>query len=84
MAAIVNKGFIQFGGSSNQVGVFSGQNMQNGWDSHSPNLSVLGTMLGPFSVQAAAFAQLNNSMLVGQPILSQELKDNASPLFQGP
>lgn len=84
LAAFVNVGGIIFGGSSNQVGSYSGQNMQNGWDSNSPNLSLMGTQMGQMSVQWTAFSQLNSGMVVGQPVFDNDLKDNASPLLQGP
>lgn len=82
MAAICNTGGVIFGGSSNQVGVFDGQNMQNGWDSHSPNLSVLGTVMGQFDYQVVPITQLNNAMGVGQPIIVQNVKNNGSPVVE--
>jgi hypothetical protein len=84
MGAIVNVGGIAFGGSSNQVGVFSGQNMQSGWDSNSPNLSTLGTLMGSGSLQYVYIAGSNNWMLIGQPTNDNDLKNNASPLIEGP
>ncbi|WP_026962333.1 hypothetical protein [Alicyclobacillus herbarius] len=84
MAAIVNLGGIVFGGSSNQVGVFSGQNMQNGWDANSPNLSLLGTNYGQFAFEYTMFGALNTWMAVGQPTLDNDLKNNATPMLEGP
>lgn len=84
MAAVVNLGGVQFGGSSNQVGVFNGQNMQNGWDANSPNTSVLGTMYGQLSWQGTWFAPLYNFAPGNQPTFDNDLKDNVSPLLQGP
>lgn len=84
MAAFVNVGGIVYGGSSNQVGTYNGQNMQNGWDANSPNLSLFGTMMGPMDVQWSGFSQFNNGMLVGQPTLDSDIKNNASPLAEGP
>lgn len=84
MAAVVNLGGIQFGGSSNQVGVFSGQNMQNGWDANSPNASVFGALMGQWSVQWSGAAPFYNLMPGGQPVIDNDLKNNASPLLEGP
>ena len=83
MAAFVTVGAIAFGGVSNDVGVFTGQNMQNGWDSHSPNLSVMGVMMGNMDIEWAGLAQLNNAMPIGQPIVDSDIKNNA-PMVQGP
>ncbi len=84
MAAFVSfVGGVQFGGSSNQVGVWSGQNMQNAWDSNSPNTSAMGTLMGQFSAQFGA-APLYNFQPGGQPVFDNDLKDNVSPQLQGP
>ncbi len=84
MAAFVTVGGVQFGGSSNQVGVFNGQNMQNGWDSNASNTSLLGTLMGQFSVGFALVAPFINVQPGGQPIFDNDLKNNASPLVEGP
>ncbi len=84
MAAIITVGGIQFGGSTNQVGVFNGQNMQNGWDSNSPNTSVLGSLLGQFSLEFVFAAPFYNIQPGGQPVFDNDLKNNASPLAEGP
>ena len=83
MAAFVGTGPIMFGGSSNGVGVFNGQNMQNAWDANSPNTSVNGTMMGQLDVQNAMWAILNNVTGVLQPIFDNDIKDNA-PQVEGP
>lgn len=84
MAGFVNIGGIVYGGSANQVGTFNGQNMMPGWDSHAPNISNLGTLMGQLSLQGTSVAVLNNGMTIGQPIVDQDVKDNASPLAEGP
>ncbi|MCL6547741.1 MAG: hypothetical protein K6T30_02400 [Alicyclobacillus sp.] len=84
MAAIVNLGAVQFGGSSNGVGVFNGQNMQNAWDANSPNISVAGTMYGQAELAWNVWLVMNNWMPVGQPVLDNDIKDNASPQLEGP
>ncbi|MDQ0189656.1 hypothetical protein JI721_09235 [Alicyclobacillus cycloheptanicus] len=84
MAAIVNIGGFQFGGSSNGVGVFSGQNMQNAWDANSPNTSNYGTQMGQMSAQYAVWAVLNDWMWIGQPVLDNDIKNNGAPMLEGP
>jgi hypothetical protein len=84
MAAVVNLGGVQFGGSSNGVGVYNGQNMQNAWDTNSPNTSNLGTIMGQFSLQVNFVALMNNNMPIGQPILDNDFKTNGTPMVEGP
>lgn len=84
MAAIVNLGGVNFGGSSNQVGVFNGQNMQNAWDANASNISSMGTLMGQFSVQYAWVTNVNTWMVSGQPILDNDIKNNGTPMIEGP
>lgn len=84
MAAIVNIGGFQFGGSSNGVGVYSGQNMQNAWDTNSPNTSNFGTQMGQMDVQYSGVAILNDWMFVGQPVFDNDIKSNGAPMIEGP
>jgi len=84
VAAFVNVGAVQFGGSSNQVSVFNGQNMQNAWDSHSPNVSTTGTAMGQLDMQNTGVAFLNNIMGIGQPIVDPDFKNNGAPMVVGP
>ncbi len=84
MAAFVTVGCVQFGGSTNQVGVFNGQMNQNGWDANSPNTSAMGVHLGQFSIEFAGFAPLINIQPGGQPVFDNDLKNNLSPNLEGP
>ena len=84
MPAFVTIGPLQIGSASNQVGLFSGQNMQNAWDSHSPNVSTMGVMMGQSCTQWTGFAPFYNWMLMGQPLLDSDVKVNYAPLIQGP
>lgn len=83
MSAIVNVGPIVIGGASNGVGVFNGQNMQNDWDSHAPNISTLGPMMGNSSAQWSMYAALWINTAVGQPTFDQDFKANNSPMWIG-
>lgn len=84
MAAIVNVGGVQFGGSSNQVGLFNGQNMQNAWNANSGNISNYGTAMGQMSVQYAWVAVMNNWMPVAEPVIDSDFKNNGTPMLEGP
>ncbi len=84
MAAVVNIGGLQFGGSSNQVGVYNGQNMQNAWDSNSPSTSATGTLNGMGSTKIVGAAVLYNYALAGQALIDSDIKNNASPAAEGP
>lgn len=83
MAAMVSIGTIAIGGSSNCTGIFSGQNMQNNWDSHAPNISSLGTMMGTWNYTNVYLARLDNQSVFNQPIYDQDSKTNASPMWMG-
>ena len=83
MAAIVNLGFIQVGSVSNDVGVFSGQNIQSGWDSHSPNVSNLGTLMGALSAEFTFVSVMNTWTAIGQPVVDADIKSNG-PMVEGP
>lgn len=83
MPAFVSIAGIVFGGASNQVGAFNGQNIQNAWDSHAPNISAAGSSLGQYTVKHVANAILYNNMLIGQPTMDADWKDNGSPQWQG-
>lgn len=84
MGAVVNVGSIFIGSTANATGIFNGQNMQNDWDSHSSNMSTLGTMSGNRSIQASLYTVLWSTAVIGQPVLDQDIKANGSPLIIGP
>lgn len=79
MSALVQIGHVQIGGASNQVGVFDGQNMQIAWDSHSPGVSALGIMMGRYNATSCMHASVLIQTAVGQPIVDNDIKLNASP-----
>lgn len=83
MPALVSIGMIQIGSASNQVAVFSGQNMQNAWDSNAANISTLGTLMGQYSIEYSRIAVMNNMMRSGQPLIDCDTKLNDAPLMQG-
>jgi hypothetical protein len=77
MAGFVTVVSVEFGGSSNGVGVYNGQNMQNAWDVNSPNVSGGGTTMGQYTIKNEAFIILNNTTGVSQPVVDSDLKGNA-------
>lgn len=83
MAAFVSFGGVMFGGSSNQIGVYSGQIMQNGWDSNSPNLSLYGTAMGQWCWQGAAVAQFNAFTPATDDVIDNDFKVNVAPMLEG-
>lgn len=84
VSAQVEIGRIMLGGASNCVGVFSGQNMQNDWDSHSHGVTSFG---GIFGDRCYAFFQqcsLVNTSQTGQILFDHDTKLNQSPMYVGP
>ncbi len=84
MSASVSIGMIQIGSATNQVGIFSGQNMQNNWDSHAPTISATGDTSGNYNVTICQYAMLWNQSALGQATFDQDAKLNGSPLAIGP
>jgi len=84
MAAQIQIGNIRIGAAANCVGLFNGQNMQDNWDSHAPNISASGGITGDGGYMTTYSTTLWNKMLVGQPLLDADYKSNASPLWIGP
>lgn len=84
MPAFVNIGTIAIGGSSNGAGIFSGQNMQNNWDSNSPTISSLGSMMGNRCIKSAYYCVLESESVLSQPLYDQDIKCNLSPMWMGP
>ncbi|MCL6547740.1 MAG: hypothetical protein K6T30_02395 [Alicyclobacillus sp.] len=84
MSAIVEIGSIWVGGASNCAGLFNGQNMQNNWDSHAPNISAAGVMMGGGSAYVSWLTGLWVRSVIGQPLADQDWKLNGSPLLVGP
>lgn len=71
---------ISSGSMSNNSGVFSGQNIQNSWDSHSPLTASFGTVMGDFTLASCVFSCLYNRSVYGVPVYDQDIKGNHAPL----
>ncbi|MCL6547739.1 MAG: hypothetical protein K6T30_02390 [Alicyclobacillus sp.] len=79
----VQLGAIQSGGWSDNVGVFSGQNIQNSWDSHTPSASSWGALLGDANTAACLVCWMYDVSLLGQPTFDGDVKGNQSALVIG-
>ncbi len=84
MPAVVNVGGVQFGESAHQVGVYNSQNTQSAWNSNFPEISVLVPLEGIHSFEVAGTAIFYNHMPGGQTLFDSDIKNNASPVWEGP
>lgn len=84
MSSYVAIGRVIIGGASHCTGLFSGQNMQNNWDSHAPSIGSLGAILGNYCLQSAGLSAVSVSAAIGQPIIDADVKANGSPMWIGP
>ncbi|MCL6445425.1 MAG: hypothetical protein K6T83_18530 [Alicyclobacillus sp.] len=79
---IVELDRLESGGWSNNNGVFSGQNIQNSWDSHAPTVASFGTFLGDWDHGIVGINWLSIRSYYSQPVFDQDIKANASRLRQ--
>ncbi len=84
MSANVSIGYIQVGSASNAVGIFSGQNMQNSWDSHSPLMSAMGGLAGSHSMKTCQYVIMLSQSVLGQATFDNDSKLNGTKLWVGP
>ncbi|MCL6445018.1 MAG: hypothetical protein K6T83_16450 [Alicyclobacillus sp.] len=78
MAVAIQIGFIKVGAIQSDAGVFFGQNMQNGWDSHTKSNSAGPSASGTFNVLPAYFNLVYDPDFIDVPINDQDIK---SPTF---
>ncbi len=69
---------IQIGSFSQNSGVFSGQNIQNSWDSHTPTIASFGITMGDFCTGHCEIAGLWSQSYSGQAIYDSDSKGNGS------
>ncbi|MCL6632042.1 MAG: hypothetical protein K6T63_05350 [Alicyclobacillus herbarius] len=79
----VQLGAIHSGGWIDNVGIFTGQNIQNAWDSHSPTTVAFGVSMGDANRSHCHFAWVQSRSIYGQPIYDGDWKGNHSPLTIG-
>jgi hypothetical protein len=71
---------VSSGSMSHNCGIFSGQNIQNSWDSHTPFTSSFGSSMGDFTLSACNVSWLYHRSVFGLPIYDQDVKGNHAPL----
>jgi hypothetical protein len=76
----VHLGAIQTGAWSENAGIFTGQNIQNSWDSHSPAITTSSVLMGDFNIGISHISWLYTQNVHGQPTFDQDVKGNASML----
>lgn len=52
----IQLGEVECGSFANNTGIFSGQNIQHNWDSHSPVAGVTSFLLGDYNYMAVRYA----------------------------
>ncbi|PWI58961.1 hypothetical protein [Sulfoacidibacillus thermotolerans] len=82
MAAFIQVGNIQNAAMTNAVGQFFGQNIQNGWDSHSTMMMSAGFCMGDWSYLSTLGATLTSRSQLLMPIFDQDQKCLYSPITQ--
>jgi len=74
----VELGNIVMGGVSNNAGIFTGQNIQNSWDSHSPSATSFGFLMGDYNRAYCGYTMLYNNSVQGQPTIDNDYKGNCN------
>ncbi|MBX5437292.1 MAG: hypothetical protein IRZ33_08745 [Alicyclobacillaceae bacterium] len=77
----IQLGRIQSGGWSDNVGVFSGQNIQNSWDSHTPSASAYCTLMGDANSASCTVCWMWDASIFSQPTFDSDVKGNLSAHF---
>ncbi|PWI57610.1 hypothetical protein [Sulfoacidibacillus thermotolerans] len=83
MAVWVNCGVIKTAAQSNDSGIFFGQNIQNGWDSHAVTKTAAYFNMGDFSIASVAFTFFIDPDVIDAPIFDQDVKSPWAPMIQG-
>ncbi|MCY0876070.1 MAG: hypothetical protein OWT28_07380 [Firmicutes bacterium] len=83
MGVVVNLGGIKVGSLASDCGIFIGENMQNGWDSHSKANTGVGAIAGDYNVLTVYLALLNDPDIIDVPIFDNDVKSPALGYFQG-
>lgn len=76
-------GSIQSGGWSDNVGIFSGQNIQNAWDAHSASTNSVGGQFGDLNLTTCFYSLLSMKTVYSQPTYDNDFKGNNSPMSMG-
>lgn len=79
MAVCINFITIQINSLENDAGVFFGENVQSGWDSHSKNNQAMGQVFGNLNATLAPINIINDSDVIDSPVNDQDLEGNLCP-----
>ncbi len=72
---------IHTGACTDNVGFFSGQNIQNSWDSHTPAIVSFGFVMGDYCIANSIASILWNHSTSCQPIYDSDTKETGSSQF---
>jgi len=78
VAVAIQIGFMKVGAMQSDAGVFFGQNIQNGWDSHSKQNTAGGSVSGDYNVLPTLMNYVYDPDFIDVPINDQDIK---SPTF---
>lgn len=78
MSVAIQIGLINIGGMQSDAGVFFGQNMQNGWDSHSKSNQSGPSASGFYNYVSSYINLISDPDVIDVPIFDQDIK---SPTF---
>lgn len=83
MAVFIGFGGIKIAAISNNAGVWFGQNIQNGWDSHSVTKLANAFAMGDFNFMPSMINLYLDPDIIDSPIFDPDLKGNANLNLQG-
>ena len=83
MAVFIGFGGMKIAAQSNNAGVWFGQNIQNGWDSHSITKLASAFTMGDFNLLPTMFSVYIDPDFIDSPVADQDIKGNANLNVQG-
>ncbi|MCL6597882.1 MAG: hypothetical protein K6T81_03995 [Alicyclobacillus macrosporangiidus] len=83
MAVFIAFGGIKIAAQSNNSGVWFGQNLQNGWDSHSVTKLASAFNMGDWNVTPSMFNLYIDPDWLDSPVFDPDMKANGNLNLQG-
>ncbi|MCL6445426.1 MAG: hypothetical protein K6T83_18535 [Alicyclobacillus sp.] len=83
MTATIRISIIRTGGVSNHAGIFNGQNLQSGWDSHDPTISSLSGQYGSYSSKTCGLSGMQVRSWLAQSVGDEDFKLNECSSISG-
>ncbi len=74
MPVAIQIGYLKVGAMQSDCGVFFGQNIQNGWDSHSKSNSAGNSAAGDYNVLPSQTNIVHDPDMIDVPINDQDIK----------